>query len=172
MVYFPKFQILLGVDKNTGHILRLNKSRKIEKIGKAFPGDEPGKCFRVTPDKEHVLILTKPYKISAFHVISEEILARAGTLELSSRSLIQDFLSIDKKHVFVGTSSFKVYLYLMEKGQPNLLIAGLDIQAELSPNERFTRMSYNFRSKQIAMLSHNNILSVTNKVVLLQVDIE
>lgn len=66
MVYIKKFQILLGVDKSTGHILRLNKSRKLEKIGKAFPGDEPGKCFRITPDNQTLLILTKPYKISAF----------------------------------------------------------------------------------------------------------
>lgn len=91
-------------------------------------------------------------------------------MELSSRSLIQDFLPVDNTHVVVGTSNFQLYVYLIQKDIPNILIANLDIQSELSPSERFTRMSFNFRSKQIAMLSHNNVLDITNKVVLVELN--
>jgi hypothetical protein len=143
IIVIKKFKTTLALDKDTKSIFRINSSSRLEKIGRGFAGDKPGRTFRLTPDGKTLYILTRNYKISSFDLMPADQMARAGSVQINKSLLITDYRAVDNKRLLVGTSSFRIYLYRVRKTSESILVSGLDFSIELSPNERLNCLDFN-----------------------------
>jgi hypothetical protein len=66
MLYIRKHKIVLALEKESSCLYRIDGKSVIDKIGKGYAGDRPGRCFRIDPAEKRLYILTKTYKISGF----------------------------------------------------------------------------------------------------------
>lgn len=143
------FRLLFALDKASKSIYRVNYFGQIDKIGKAYPGETPGRTFRKWEELNRIFILTRHNKISSFDLVSEENMARSGSIVLTQNLIIVDYKPISRKKILLGTNNYSIWLYNMKKDLKSELITGVDFAPQPELNEVVSSLAFNLTNNSI-----------------------
>lgn len=143
------FRLLFALEKSSKALYRINYFGKIDKIGKAYPGETPGRTFRKWEEVNRVFILTRHNKISSFDLVSEENMARSGSLVLTQNLIIMDYKPISRKKILVATNNYSVWLYNIKKDSKSELVTGVDFARQPELNEVVSSIAVNLETSSV-----------------------
>lgn len=167
MIYMKNYQLFFTLDKSTKSIHRINYFGKVDKIGKAYPGETPGRTFRKWEKLNRLFILTRYNKISSFDIVSHENMTRSGSILLPSNLIITDYKPIGKKRILIGTNNYSIWLYNLKKDMKSELITGVEFTPQPDLSEIVSTLGYNSTSKQILVFLKESQKSSPTRMFLL-----
>lgn len=163
------FRLVFTIEKNSKCIYRINYFGKYEKIGKAYPGETPGRTFRKWEEVNRIFILTRYNKISSFDLVSEENMARSGSIVLTQNLIIMDFKPISRKKILIATNNYSIWMYNLKKDLKSELITGIDFSPQPELNEVVSSLAVNLISNTVIVFLKEEEKSSPSRMFLVDI---